>query len=216
MISVLLVVTVLLVSHAIAQDCVQPPEGMVSWWPGDGNASDIQGSHDGTFNGAFVGGKVGLTFDLNGSSDFVQVPDSAAWDFGQDDFTIDLWVNFNQVNDVRTFVAHDEGPGTTNKWIFWLRGGQLEFHINDPVNGAIFLNVPFSPAPNTWYHVAVTRSGIMYTFYINGAAAGSLANITPVPDASANLTLGWAEGTGTFLDGLLDEVEIFNCALTAA
>src|SRR5439155_8470225 len=28
--------------------CVTPPSGMVSWWPGDGNANDIQGGNNGT------------------------------------------------------------------------------------------------------------------------------------------------------------------------
>jgi hypothetical protein len=217
MIAAFLVVTGLFVSYAVAQVCVTPPTGMVSWWPGDENANDIQGAHHGALqNGAtFAPGKVGQAFDLDGLNDFVQVADSSAWDFGTNDFTIDLWVNFDQVDGARTFVAHDDGPFNLNKWIFWLRNGQLEFHINDPVNGPIFFNVPFSPTTSTWYHVAVTRSGSTYTFYINGNSAGSLTNSTPVPNASANLTIGWAEGSGTFLDGRLDEVDIFARALSA-
>ena len=39
--------------HVEAQTCVQPPSGLVSWWPGDGTAEDIQGVNDGTLkNGA--------------------------------------------------------------------------------------------------------------------------------------------------------------------
>lgn len=38
--------------QAAAQEpCVPPPSGLVSWWPGDGNASDIQGSNSGTLLG---------------------------------------------------------------------------------------------------------------------------------------------------------------------
>ncbi len=33
---------------AAAQVCVPPPSGLVSWWPGDGDAADIQGANDGT------------------------------------------------------------------------------------------------------------------------------------------------------------------------
>ena len=40
-------------SQVAAQSCVQPPDGLVSWWPGDGNANDIQDSNYGTLqNGA--------------------------------------------------------------------------------------------------------------------------------------------------------------------
>jgi len=28
---------------SMAQACVQPPSGLVAWWPGDGNAKDISG-----------------------------------------------------------------------------------------------------------------------------------------------------------------------------
>ncbi len=30
-----------------AQACVEPPAGLVSWWPADGNANDVQGVNDG-------------------------------------------------------------------------------------------------------------------------------------------------------------------------
>ncbi len=41
------------ISHAGAQTCVQPPSELVSWWPGDGNADDIQNGNDATLqNGA--------------------------------------------------------------------------------------------------------------------------------------------------------------------
>ena len=34
-------------SFAVAQICVQPLEGLVGWWPGDGNADDMQGGNSG-------------------------------------------------------------------------------------------------------------------------------------------------------------------------
>ena len=50
-----------LINHAVAQTCIQPPAGLVSWWAGDGNANDIVGGNDGTLvNGAtFAPGMVG-------------------------------------------------------------------------------------------------------------------------------------------------------------
>jgi hypothetical protein len=32
----------ILAGHASAQSCTPAPSGMIGWWPGDGNASDIQ------------------------------------------------------------------------------------------------------------------------------------------------------------------------------
>ena len=60
--------------------CVPPPASMVSWWPGDENANDIQGNNNGTLqNGAtFAAGKVGQAFSFDGVNDFIEVPNSPA------------------------------------------------------------------------------------------------------------------------------------------
>jgi hypothetical protein len=101
--------------------CVKPPDGLVGWWTGDGNAKDVVGNRDGALqNGAtFSAGKVRKAFSLDGVNQFVQVPDSDLWTLGSRDFTIDLWVNFSEVVYRSPFVGHDEGGGQTNKWIFW-------------------------------------------------------------------------------------------------
>ncbi|MBM2848769.1 MAG: hypothetical protein HW418_1711, partial [Anaerolineales bacterium] len=50
----------------------------MSWWPGNGDATDIVGGNHGTpLNGAtFAPGLVGTAFSLDGVDDFVEVPDS--------------------------------------------------------------------------------------------------------------------------------------------
>ena len=44
----------------VPQTCAAPPSGMLSWWPGEGNANDIQGTNNGTLqNGVgFAAGEV--------------------------------------------------------------------------------------------------------------------------------------------------------------
>jgi hypothetical protein len=43
LIGIVLLATGMFAGHAAAQDCVEPPPGLVSWWPGDTDASDIGG-----------------------------------------------------------------------------------------------------------------------------------------------------------------------------
>jgi len=54
-------------------NCLPPPSGIVGWWPGEGNASDVISNRNGTLiNGAgFTAGKVGQAFNLDGSNDAV-------------------------------------------------------------------------------------------------------------------------------------------------
>jgi Concanavalin A-like lectin/glucanases superfamily/Putative Ig domain/Bacterial Ig domain/Matrixin len=198
--------------------CTPAPANMISWWPGDGNASDLVGGHDGTLGGgatANATGEVDKAFQFQGTTEVVTVPNSSVYDFGTNPFTIDTWVKFTSVSGSDVFVAHDEGTGFFNKWIFWLKSGNLAMQLNGPaVGGQVDFGVPFAPTTGVWYHVAVTRSGSTYKFYVNGAQISpDQTNAATFPPANAPLTLGKAEALAS-LNGYLDEVEIFSRALT--
>ncbi|PYK40035.1 MAG: hypothetical protein DME49_01985, partial [Verrucomicrobia bacterium] len=71
--------------------CATAPSGMISWWPAEGDANDIQDGNDGTINGAtFAGGKVGQAFSFDGTDDTVLVSDSNSLHYT--DFTYDAWI----------------------------------------------------------------------------------------------------------------------------
>jgi subtilisin-like proprotein convertase family protein len=196
--------------------------GSIGFWRGDNNALDSVGGFNGTLLGGagFAAGKVNAAFDLNGTSSYVSAPDDDQWAFGAQDFTIDLWVNFRarRASTVGTpeaiFVGHDEGPGVLNKWFFALGGGFLNFHVNGPVPGSHFIaQSPFDPVVGQWYHLAVVRRGNLFSMYRDGVLIGSEVNPVVIPNPGAPLTIGWAEET-YFMDGQLDEVTLYNRALT--
>lgn len=80
-------------SFAGARTCVEPPPGLVSWWPGDGDARDIVGESDGVLqNGAtFADGLVGQAFSFDGVDDFVSAPHNESQDL-REALTIDAWI----------------------------------------------------------------------------------------------------------------------------
>ena len=90
-----LLFTFIPVSHAVAQECVLPPAGLVSWWPFDESADDIQDGNPGTlFNGAtFTPGLVGNALSLDGRDDYVEIVNAPNLNFGQGGFTFEAWVN---------------------------------------------------------------------------------------------------------------------------
>ncbi len=193
--------------------CVPPPSGMVGWWPGDGNAMDVVGGNNGTLQGGatYGTGEVGQAFSFNGTG-YASVPHSPLWDFNANDFTIELWANFNSVGGWETFVADDNGSGNNPKWFFSIGydGAGLAFCKNN--YGSVTGLHPFSPATQQWYHIAITRAGSTWTFYVNGASIGTDTDSDALQTTTAPLTIGQAEGQGYF-NGLLDEVSIYNRAL---
>lgn len=203
-----------------------PPPGIIAWWTGDGTAADSAGGNHGTLvNGATYGpGKIGQAFSFDGVDDFVQAPDSDLWAFGDDDFTINLWANFDVIESSTighpqvVFIGNDEGSGSQNKWTFAFGGETLHFHVNTPSGGEFIAAGHFTPSVDRWYHLAVTRSGSVYTTYVDGAPVASETNTRTVPNATAPLTIGQSESPpeDLFMDGRLDEVQIYNRALTPA
>src|SRR5437762_13462473 len=72
------VLALLATNQAVQQTCTAPPPNMTSWWPGDGNANDIQdGNHGRLLRGAAIArGMVGLALRFDGVDDRGGVPTS--------------------------------------------------------------------------------------------------------------------------------------------
>lgn len=216
--SVVSSLAMLTVTNLPPSDCYPMPSGLIAWWSADGNALDWVGTNHGVLqhSACFGAGRVGQAFSLNGIGDYISIPDQPLWAFGTNAFTIELWAKFFGVaNGLWTvFLASDSGPGVTNKWIFWLNDNQLRLHVNgnqlDNLGAA-----PFAPVFGNWYHLAVTRIGGTFQFYINGALVSTWGSAVTIPDANGPLTIGAAEGGG-FFNGLIDDVRIYNRALSAS
>jgi hypothetical protein len=203
---------------------------MIAWWNLDETSGIIAKDSVGLEPAAYFGnpdpiqvpGEVAGALRFNGSNDFLSAAQSNIWDFGTNDFTIELWANFaappgGSVGEpAAIFIGVDEGGGDRNKWFFATGGGYLYFHINGPTLGPQFFPlVPFSPTVGVWYHLAVVRSGSTYAVFINGTRAGSVTNTKTIASPNAPLTIGQAENIG-YMNGLLDEITVYNRALSPA
>lgn len=205
--------------------CVQAPLGMISWWAGDNNAKDIQDGNDGTLkNGAgFASGKVNESFDLDGTDDFVEVPDASNLDFGTGSFTIDAWVYPEPVaaNHFYPVVFKATTSPSITGYEFYLTGAtkkKLSLEIVDQQQNATATSTSNIIKNNQWTHVTgvVDRRAGEIRLYVDG----SLQATQPIPanvgnvSNSADLYIGKNHAGGLFHNGLIDEVEIFDRALT--
>jgi hypothetical protein len=70
-------------------------------------------------------------------------------------------------------------------------------------------------AVNTWSHLAVTYDGANLRLYVNGTQAASKAQTGNINSSTAPLRFGGNTIWGEYFNGLIDEVRVYNVALTA-
>ncbi|HZL79849.1 MAG TPA: LamG-like jellyroll fold domain-containing protein [Candidatus Limnocylindrales bacterium] len=197
--------------------CVTPPSGLIAWWRAESNALDSIGPNNGTLVGetSYAPGKVGQAFNFSAVGDAVSAPTSG-FPTGTSDRTIECWVYLNSfISGTESFIAGYGNFGGT--------GGQayaMGVYPDQRLYFSQWGSGIFGPVLNTnqWYHVAVTSGGTnSITLYLNGTnvASGSLPFDTP---AGSQLFIGGVSAPFNTrqMVGLIDEVSIYNRALTPA
>lgn len=199
--------------------------GLVAYYPFTGSASDAGGQG---LNGTVVGaslrpdrfGFAQNAYDFNGNN-WIQFPDDILPATPQE-LSVSLW------------VLAGSGPYTIQQQLFdfTTRRGECGFSIipGTPTSfsfGAHLQNSGWQTltAPlvsNTWCHLlGIFKQGQFVQFWINGALAQS--NSVPneslflLPDYALNTAVGiydWAPGPYLGFSGGLDDIRIYNRALT--
>ncbi len=195
--------------------CGGAPSGMVAWYPGEGNASDVQGPtfENGTLvNGAtFTAGKVEQAFSFDGTNDYVAVPHAAILNI-PGDLTIEGWINPQVTAGFHGIVSKRSLDNLLAEYLLSVSNGKLSFASR---NGGGFVE-SFSTATiptNTFTHVAATIVGTTLRLYINGALDSTHSTVAR-PVTTGRLTFGAAEvtscGACDFWQGVIDEVSIYD------
>ena len=200
------------------------PAGLVSWWPGETDGTDLIGHNPGKLlNGATCApGKVGRAFDLDGSRQYVDVPDSASLNPSQR-ITVEAWIYPRlPLDPVAAPIIKKAGGGGT-----WGQdnGYALELYGPEEVRFGVYLDgnqswnltdsAPLSP--NKWSHVAGVYDGERVSFYVNGELVGTpLAVSGRIVPSGHHLQIGHDPSSPErYFNGLIDEASVYNTALSA-
>lgn len=187
--------------------------GLIGYWAADGNANDSSSTHNnGTFTGNYVPGITGSAFDL--STGYVTMPDVPAYSL-TGDYTVDIWFNANGTGG-GSFVGQDDGSGGFAKWILGYGGFTtgFYFHLNGSGGSAVVASDPIA-LPTGWNNLALVKNGTTYSFYLNGTSIGSgSTGGVSFSDPTADLIFGFTETTVPVYHGYIDDVTIYNRALS--
>ena len=156
----------------------------------------------------------GILFD--GVSDFVSVADSGTLDLTNDG-TIEAWVKLNAVNRWHSVIA----KGNANSWEahnYALEIGDTNALMCSVSNGVASQVISSSVAitAGIFRHVACTWNGTTIALYIDGVLNASSAEVVIPVGNTAPLFIGQFGGNVDRFLGAIDEVRIYNRALSQA
>jgi len=200
-------------ANAAPANCAAQPLGMVSWFRAEGNALDVRGNSGTLVGGAtYAAGKVGQAFSLNGTDAYVQAQSLPS----QDPTTagsLDAWVNFAQKPSVSGHINTIIGRGGSGADLDLQAETDDHFHFF--VGNGVQVVSTTTVQPGVWYHVTGTFDATSQVIYVDGVAEATGAGIARSKSGQP-LMIGNQPYFGPRLfNGLIDEPEIFNRALTA-
>jgi hypothetical protein len=197
--------------------CIPAPTGLVSWWPADGNAEDIAAA--GNSNGGkllnkvyFAPGQVGQAIKFNGVDSFVQAS-STGLPSGNDNRTMEMWVKVDRfVADEAFFAGYGSFGYNTKTYQLGTVTSRLNSYFSQ---WGLAIFGPSLQA-GRWYHVAVSNVKNSVTLYLDGMVVGKreLPINTPQDTAFVMGRVPGYLGETRRLDGLVDEVSVYNRALS--
>jgi hypothetical protein len=144
------------------------------------------------------------------SSSYLSVADSASLRFGAANFTIEAWVFRTASGATHTIAA--KGAATPTGWVFQISSADKLVFIDTStsITGATSL------AANTWYYVAVVRSGTgsnQTTLYVNGASDGTGTSATTFSQTDA-MRIGTDRSAANGFVGYVSNLRLSNTNLT--
>ena len=185
--------------------------GLAGYWPFCGNANDASGNgNNGTVNGATLTtdrfGNVNSAYSFDGVNDYIVTNNISFANGG--DYSISLWVNLN--------AAYSNGEP------------QHYLLSNATTLGGAYLNTDYNQSQfgcnsfysdnsiGNWHHYVGIKSGNTHTLRIDNQVVGSVNNCNTNFINGYPVFFGNSSVNTEFTNGIIDDISIYNRALTAA
>src|SRR3989344_2491526 len=202
--------------------------GLVGYWSmneGTGSyAGDASGNKNtGTLtNGpTWVDGKRGKALNFDGSNDYVEMGNVLN---PTTNMTLVAWFNIKSFAGINYLISRDNGTTATRRdySLDVANSTTLRYSYDDTATNPTNKDVTVQTLnTNQWYHfVIVLDSGNNAMFYLNGVSVGSATAATHVGQTTNSFHIGRSHNTSSgsqiYTNSLIDEVRVYNRALSAA
>jgi hypothetical protein len=197
----------------------QTPNGLVAAYSFNEAAGvstlDASGNNNtGTISNATrsTAGKFGKALSFNGTSARVNVPDAASLDLTTG-MTLEAWVRPSALTNWRTVILKETAGGLAFSLYAHSSASRPEGYVHVTTDTAV--SGTSALALNTWTHLSVSYDGATIRLYVNGVQVGSQALAGPIVTSTGALRIGGNAVWGEYFKGLIDEVRVYNRALSA-
>lgn len=154
-----------------------------------------------------------FTAALDGTDDYLTIPSSTDFDFGTGDFSFTFWMR------ITSRAAY--GGLFTRATGYRLKFQNANHIMNLGMTGGDFAIITYNPSgTNTsllgsWHHIMIVREGSTLKGYVDNTEYGSQTLTTQSFSASGS-DFKWGDNFNNAIGGQLDEISIFDRALTSA
>jgi hypothetical protein len=191
--------------------------GLIGWWKFDENEGTTAADSSGNGNNGQLqgnpqwqskGGKLGGALEFNGKGDYVKIDNESAFDItGQ--ITISAWVNIASVPQEWTAIV----VKGDSAWRMSTDFANNVFHFGLAQND--YLNGKASVGSNQWHHVLSVYDGQKMSIFVDGKLDTSRQRQGAIGTNDFPVCIGEnIEITGRFWHGLIDDVRVYNYALS--
>lgn len=192
----------------------EDPDGLVAWYPLDGNSDDYApcGFYPASGNAVLAPDKSNVPKRAYSFSDSTNLA-APSFETDFDAFTVACWFKVTDRAGVQTFVAQDwSGAGSTFMLYSW----------QGTLGGALYVQGQGSPSQiwgpalstNQWYHVAYVYDGANAQLYVDGVG-GTLSSVSGALARHKSPLFIGSRGKADYLRGSLDDIRVYRRALTA-
>ena len=185
----------------------------IAAYPLDGSPADLSGNYNGVqTNVTYPVGEFDLAGAFNGSSSSISVTNSIKSTF-TGNFSASVWAKPTSVALAsQAILDFFEGAGIGCK--LQIDSSKVRFIS---YNGSSYdiLNTSSILSNNVWYNFVLTKSSNNYELFTNGVSVGTLTSNTAT-ETSNPFGIGYSTQNGQYFNGSIDQVRIFNKAISAS
>jgi hypothetical protein len=177
---------------------------------------DQTGGNDGTISGASrtTSGRFGRGLSLDGLNDFVQIAHNTSLNPGTSGLTVSAWVDPDVSSGTRLAVGKERTGGLG--YGLYSRGSTGTPTASVFTTSNLATSATSALSTTQWSHIALTWSSNTLGLYVNGTQVTSRSTTGSFGTSTGTLRIGGTSTASAYFDGLVDEVRVYQRALTAA